>query len=135
MKIAEILVESQDTVSVVRQHLPWFVDQVKLKSVPRIRLLREPTGTAFGGFDMESEQINLVVGDRHPIDVLRTLAHELVHARQRERDELSPGDGATGSAAENQANAEAGVLMRDFGEQHPEFFELNESKEFYYKEL
>jgi hypothetical protein len=84
---------------------------------------------------METEQINLVVGDRHPIDVLRTLAHELVHARQREQDELDPGDGATGSDAENQANAAAGVLMRDFGKQHPEFFELKESKEFYYKEL
>jgi len=64
------------------------------------------------------------------MDVLRTLAHELVHHKQRELDMIQPGDGATGSRIENQANAVAGVLMRDFADQHPDYFgALNELKD------
>jgi hypothetical protein len=54
-------------------------------------------------------------------DILRTLAHELVHHMQNlNGDELNGDDG---SGIENEANAMAGVIMREFGRENPEIFE------------
>jgi hypothetical protein len=51
---------------------------------------------------------------------MRTLAHELVHYKQDIEDRLDDNSGATGSPEENEANAQAGVVMRDYSEQNPE---------------
>jgi hypothetical protein len=56
------------------------------------------------------------------MDVLRTLAHELVHQRQHETMTMPDNAGEDGSEWENQANATAGVLMRRYGKTHPELF-------------
>jgi hypothetical protein len=62
------------------------------------------------------------IANRHPLDVMRTMAHELTHRKQDEQADMPIGAGDTGSDWENQANALAGVLMRDFAELHPEYF-------------
>jgi Zn-dependent peptidase ImmA (M78 family) len=48
-------------------------------------------------------------------DILRTLAHELVHRKQDEDGRIDYESGETGSDIENEANAQAGVLLRDYG--------------------
>jgi hypothetical protein len=62
-------------------------------------------------------------GQRHIMDVLRTVAHELTHKHQHEREAVPNDAGETGSRYENEANARAGVLMRDYGRLHPELFD------------
>jgi len=64
----------------------------------------------------------VVKGQRHPIDVLRTLAHELVHHKQREAGQELNGE--DGSNTENEANAKAGELMRKFRTLRPEIFNV-----------
>lgn len=66
----------------------------------------------FGYYDPSNQQIVVSCLDRHPLDVVRTLAHELVHRAQAEIRELTPEDGITGSDIENEANALAGILLR-----------------------
>ena len=62
----------------------------------------------------------MAIKGRHLVDISRTLAHELVHWKQRiEGQEL---DGSDGSETENQANAIAGIIMRRFGQRYPEYF-------------
>ena len=57
------------------------------------------------------------------MDVCRTLAHELVHYSQDLKNELEDDNaGATGSPQENEANAEAAVIMRNWGKKHPNLF-------------
>ena len=74
------------------------------------------------------------IANRHPVDILRTVAHELVHYRQDIRGELNDQSGETGSPEENQANAVAGIVMRHFNKLHPEFLKVKpvflESKTF-----
>jgi Zn-dependent peptidase ImmA (M78 family) len=48
-------------------------------------------------------------------DILRTLAHELVHRKQEEDGRLDINSGKTGSPIEDEANAMAGILLRNFG--------------------
>ena len=54
---------------------------------------------------------------------MRTLAHEFVHRKQAETGDMPADAGDTGSEWENEANAEAGVIMRDWGAKNPELFD------------
>jgi hypothetical protein len=56
------------------------------------------------------------------LDILRTLAHELTHARQDELATMPVDAGETGSPYEDEANAMAGRIMRHWVDQYPEFF-------------
>jgi hypothetical protein len=96
--------------------------ELEIDELPPISILKDDTstggGTSFGQFTEDG--IKVVSAGRHPMDVMRTLAHELVHWKQRvEGMEL---DGSDGSETENQANAVAGIIMRKFGQMYPEYF-------------
>ena len=94
-----------------------------ITTVPPIRIIYNNDailGTAFGLF---TDKIQVVAKNRHPVDVMRTLAHELVHWQQICDNRIM--DGSTGSDIENEANAIAGIIMRLFAEAHPEYFKVN----------
>lgn len=78
---------------------------------------------SFGNFNAENYVLQVSLLNRHPMDILRTIAHELAHCRQHEISPIENGDGDTGSDVENQANATAGVIMRHFAKDYPEYFE------------
>ena len=78
---------------------------------------------SFGGYSPSEQKIYVVVKDRHTADIMRTLAHELVHHKQNVNGELKPGAGEDGDEFENEANAQAAVFMRQFGKENPQIFE------------
>ena len=92
---------------------------------PQIHIINSPTYSqehkSFGGYIPSEQKILVVVHNRNMADILRTLAHELVHHMQNLKgDELNGDDG---SEIENEANAQAGIIMRKFGRENPEIFE------------
>lgn len=97
----------------------WAIKLLEIEQAPRIKLVGDTKTTALGYFDPETQDIVVSVKDRHQMDIMRTLAHELVHRKQNEAREL---DGETGSPDENEANALAGVLLRYWGKMNPEQF-------------
>jgi hypothetical protein len=73
---------------------------------------------------MPSEKkLLVVVHNRNIADILRTLAHELVHHMQNLDNRLQPDSGMDGSPEENEANSLAAVIMRKFGRENPEIYE------------
>jgi Zn-dependent peptidase ImmA (M78 family) len=78
---------------------------------------------AFGEISSENV-IQLSIINRHPVDILRTLAHEYVHYKQHVEKGSSNKSPHAGSPTENQANAKAGELMRKYGSLHPELFDF-----------
>lgn len=68
--------------------------------------------------------IHISIINRHPMDILRTVAHEYVHYKQHMEKGIHHRSSHAGSATENQANAKAGELMRKYGNLHPELFDL-----------
>ena len=70
----------------------------------------------FGTTDPETGNIKVQISNRHPMDILRTIAHELSHSKNGDTD------GETGSDEENRANAEAGEQLRDLADEMPEMF-------------
>ena len=77
-----------------------------------------------GAFGMMNSDgiIYISIINRHPLDILRTVAHEVVHYKQSiKRVAMNPNPG---SPSENEANAKAGEIMRKYGKLHPELFDL-----------
>lgn len=102
-------------------------ERLGLETLPTIRLTNRRLGSGdqptFAVYDQDDDSITVSVSGRHRIDVMRSLAHELTHARQRQDGRLGPASGETGSPEENEANATAGAIMRDWSLAHPEMME------------
>lgn len=102
---------------VLQDFIPFCKQYLGLHETPPIETISGDEARAMGAFGCwDGERIKLNVEGRHPIDVMRTLAHELVHHAKGHTN------GEDGSDDENEANAEAGVIMRKFAKLHPEHF-------------
>lgn len=120
MKLMDLLYEIHNKAT-VHDFVKFAAQTLQLKSLPKkITLTDNSLKQTFGMYTPETEELIVHVGKRHIADILRTLAHELVHHKQRE-DNL-PIDGSDGSAMENEANSMAGVLMRKYRYTHPEIY-------------
>ncbi len=71
---------------------------------------------------MYPDKIVISIVNRHPIDILRTVAHEYIHHKQQSEGKKLNGN--AGSSSENEANAKAGEILRKYGSLHPELFDL-----------
>ena len=114
-------------IDALRDFLPIAVKHLKIKKLPKIKLLSDVDTehlASFGKFSNEDRIVHVDIQNRHPNDVLRTLAHELTHYAQGEQDRLDADSWQTGSTIEDEANAEAGVIMREFNKQFPQYMEL-----------
>jgi hypothetical protein len=130
MRARDFLKESKpqsDIRAIVKKFLPFVQQHLELSDMPEIELLDQPLTGTFGRYS--DGNIRVMAHGRHPIDVLRTLAHELVHYKQDSEGRIHDESGETGSDEENEANAVAGVIMRDFDQAHPELLAaLKESR-------
>jgi hypothetical protein len=127
--------ENKTDEEILKDFVDFCVKELKIESMPRIRLRRDPqwpkTHKTFGRYSDDTKTLEVAWGQRHIMDVLRTVAHELTHKHQHEREgeRMGPDAGETGSPYENEANARAGVLMRDYGRLHPEYFAVGQASD------
>lgn len=78
---------------------------------------------SFGKYTPHTGEIRVVATNRNLADVLRTLAHEMVHYKQHKEGRLKADSNGDGSEIENEANAQAAIIMRKFGRDNPIIFE------------
>ena len=104
-----------------------YVSEYLSVTKPKIKLINQEGYTqeyhSFGGYLPSEEKIMVVVHNRNMADILRTVAHEMVHHMQNLDDRLTPKSGEDGSPDENEANSLAGVIMRQFGRENPHIYE------------
>jgi GNAT superfamily N-acetyltransferase len=124
--ICRIKMDSNDIIDQFREFIPFCAKHLGLKQLPEIKWFtngdpqtEQPT---FGSFNKDGNTIRVGISNRHPMDIMRTLAHEMVHYKQSLEGKITDRSGATGSPIENEANATAGIIMRDWGRQHPDMF-------------
>jgi hypothetical protein len=130
MKIRELLtegLEKKDTYPILLDFIRFAAKDLELNTLPKFDFVFDSTESmerkSFGGYQPGNEHITITVTNRHIMDVCRTLAHELVHYKQDLDNELEDDEaGATGSPQENDANARAAVIMRNFGKAFPDMF-------------
>ena len=103
--------------SIVKNFITYTCKKLNLKKVPTIELVAERIQSmTTGAYDPEKDKIYILAQNRLMADVLRTLAHELVHAMQRETGKFNVGDEVqdAGGSIEDEANAKAGELLKLF---------------------
>ena len=108
-----------------RENVAHFVEyatkRLKLKETPKVTLVEDPEFSkqnhSLGGYNVDSKEIFVATEGRLTADILRTIAHEMVHRKQDEMGLIgdSVRDGATGSQVENKANSVAAILLREYG--------------------
>ena len=99
-------------------HLNLFIKfaskELGLKTLPNITFVgnSEDKRDAFG--HSVGNKIVVRITERHPIDVMRTIAHELIHYKQNVQKK--------NVGSEDQANLMAGRIMRKFDIKYPHIF-------------
>ena len=127
-KLEETLTEPEvPTDNILADFIDFAVQALDLQKVPKITFTDDgelaKNMHSLGSYQPKTGELLVVKGPRLTVDILRTLAHELVHLKQDELSPLGKEDGKTGSPIENEANAAAGVLLRQFGQYRPEIFQ------------
>lgn len=71
--------------------------------------------------------IKVYIKDRGLADVLRSIAHELIHHQQNQNGLLNKPHPDIGGEIEDDANSIAGQFVKKFGYTHPEFLIYNKT--------
>lgn len=118
----------KDFQPMVDSFVSFASDKLGIKSLPTISYKDDTDGDqpSFGGYSPHNKSIVISTKNRHPMDIFRTLAHELVHSKQDEDGRIGDvkKEGSTGSDIENEANAWAGKIMRWYGKNNPQAFNM-----------
>ena len=116
-------------------HLDSFVDfccnKLNISSKPTLHF-KEPSDQgeqpSFAAYAPGDKAVHVMSKNRHPMDIFRSVAHELVHHKQNEDGRIGKDiakEGATGSDIENEANSRAGELMRWYAKANPQCFSMS----------
>lgn len=128
-KIKKPLRENHSVEDKIQEFVDFACKCIGLDNPPEIILIDSKKHAvqqgSFGGYSLDDKNIKVNIAGRHVADIMRTLAHELVHAHQDRTVEggLQSDDGATGSPYENEANSKAGEIMRMYAKKNPAIFE------------
>lgn len=118
---------STNLIDAIRDFLPIAIEYLQLERLPKIDFEKDVKSKhdqpTFGVYhhDTETKTILLDIEERHPIDIIRTLAHELVHFKQDLEGRLDKNSWRTGSPTENEAHDKAGIMMRIFDRKYSKY--------------
>ncbi len=110
---------------IVKKFIQYCKTTLEITSPVKIKLTSDKADTeTYAHYDPNVNQVVVYTKNRSLGDILRSLCHELVHAKQHEDQRLTNDSGTTGSDIENEANSKAGIILRDFGSKNPMIFEI-----------
>lgn len=108
---------------VIKSFIDYLHKEIPLDDI-NVEFVNQRQGTMTTGVRQQDGTLKILAGGRMLLDVLRTVSHEWVHEGQHqilgweiEGDEI-------GGPYENQANSLAGVYLKKFQVNHPEFMEI-----------
>ena len=121
----------RDITTADKDFISFCIDQLEIGTSPKIRIGDDHTKAqqvrAMGYYSPVDDYIWVLRGQRVPADWYRTLAHELVHWRQRELGQVM--DGSDGSELENEANSKAAVILREWGRRYDQIYVIELEEE------
>jgi len=113
-----------------KQKLDEFVrfvkNQLELKTVPTISIQNHREGlktTANYDYTKDNKVIKICAKNRALVDVMRSIAHELVHHKQFEQGRLKVQPPDIGGEIEDEANAKAGQYIKMFAKEDPTIYD------------
>jgi hypothetical protein len=113
--------------NIIEDFIQYCKDRLNIDQLPSIQYTNDREWAtekkSFGQYNPNDRSLEVYTGNRNLADTLRTLVHELVHHKQNEQGLLRMNSGKTGSNIENQANAFAGIIMREYGNKNDLIYE------------
>ena len=110
---------------VIREFIRWVYDRLHIPGdLPTIRFSQEKESDdqhRTGYYDLDDNFMWIYTGNRNLIDILRTVAHELVHHKQRTDGDTS--NNIPVVDLESQADSIAGLIMKIYVRRHPEIIQ------------
>ena len=108
------------------EFVKFVKDELKLKKVPEIRVESNRNyikTTANYNYTLPEKIIRIYGKGRALVDIMRSVAHEMVHHKQWEdgRLEVKPPD--IGGEIEDEANAKAGQYIKMFAQKEKSIYE------------
>lgn len=101
----------------LNEFVKFVKKELDLKSIPTISVQNHREGlktTANYDYTKENKVIKVCSKNRALVDVMRSIAHELVHHKQFEQGRLEVKPPDIGGEIEDEANAKAGQFIKMF---------------------
>jgi hypothetical protein len=104
--------------NVLNMFVKFAAGQINLSQLPKINFVGDSQNSKLAFGHSKQNEIWVRVTDRHPIDIMRTIAHELIHFKQTQMGKRGM------QYREDEANAMAGRIMKKFATTYPGAFKL-----------
>ena len=117
----------QNRRNILKDFIAFCKTELNIQTLPKISLINSKDFVeqfrSYGEYNPQTNNVRVVALNRNLADICRSLAHELCHHRQNELDMIYNESGDTGTDIENDANAMAGIIMRDYGKRNIDIYE------------
>jgi hypothetical protein len=110
----------------LNEFVKFVKNQLELDSVPTIVIKSNRDGlktTANYDYTKENKVVKVYGKNRALVDIMRSVAHELVHHKQFEQGRLEVRPPDIGGEIEDEANAKAGQYIKMFSKENPDIYE------------
>jgi hypothetical protein len=119
---------SDDKKEKLNEFVKFVKNELDLKEVPTIRIQNNRDGlrtTANYDYTKENKIVKVCSKNRALVDVMRSIAHELVHHKQFEQGRLEERPPDIGGEIEDEANAKAGQYIKMFAKKNPDIYDMD----------
>lgn len=110
----------------LKEFAKFVKNQLKLGKTPTIEILNGRGGlktTANYDYTKDVKVIKVNAHKRALVDVMRSLAHEMVHHKQFEQGRLKVQPPDIGGIIEDEANAKAGQFIKMYAKEDPSIYD------------
>lgn len=117
---------SDDKKDKLNKFVKFVKNELELDTVPTISVQNHRDGlktTANYDYTKENKVIKVCSKNRALVDVMRSIAHELVHHKQFEQGRLEVKPPDIGGEIEDEANAKAGQFIKMFAKQDSSIYD------------
>jgi len=108
-----------DLTQIAKEFTAFIVKELGIQKPYKIKLspTRTEAFTTHAYYNPSNGEIGVCINKRQTADVLRSLAHEMIHHKQNQEGRLKTGEEIPdiGGEIEDEANSVAGQLVKKFG--------------------
>jgi hypothetical protein len=117
---------SDDKKEKLNNFVKFVKNQLELETIPTISIQNHRKNlktTANYDYTKENKIIKICGKNRALVDIMRSIAHELVHHKQFEQGRLKVQPPDIGGEIEDEANAKAGQYIKMFSKEDPTIYD------------
>lgn len=119
---------SKDQKDKLNGFVKFVKDELEIKEMPTISIQNHRNGlktTANYDYTKENKIVKVCAKNRALVDVMRSIAHELVHHKQFEQGRLDVKPPDIGGEIEDEANAKAGQFIKMYAKKDSSIYDLD----------